>query len=145
LGDYYPAPARNPSILGRRKRGIKDRRGKPWGKQTPKPFSRYRTPYQQFYRAARWFHRMKRKGLLPVPYGELALTMQEPKGFREEPKPRKWTLGGTARREQERAASKVQHRAERLTRWQKEKEARIRSRVHKPMMEPRPKEGVAGP
>ena len=54
-------------------RGIKDRHGRLWGKQRPKPYSRYRSPYQQFYRAARWFHRMKRKGLLPPPYDSLAL------------------------------------------------------------------------
>ena len=39
------------------------------------------TPYKQFYRAAQWFHRMKRKGLLPPPYGELALTMAGAEGF----------------------------------------------------------------
>ena len=88
-------------------------------------------------------YRMKRKGELPPPYCELALTMQEPKGFREEPKPKKWTPGGTARREQEQATLKAQHRAERLARWQAEKEARLRSRVHKPKLEPRPKEGAA--
>ena len=127
------------------KRKIKDRRGRLWGRQKPKPFGRYRTPYQQFHRAARWFHRMKRKGLLPPPYGELALTMQEPKGFREEPKPKRWTPGGTTRREQERAALKAQHRVERLARWQAEKAARLQSRVHKPRLEPQPTEGVAGP
>ena len=128
------------------KRRVKDRRGRPWGQQTPRPKPQslailemlvkgrrsYRTPYQQFYRAARWFHRMKCKCLLPAPYGELALTMQEPKGFREEPKPKKWTPGGTARREQERADCKAQHRADRLARWQQEKAARMESRVHKP-------------
>jgi hypothetical protein len=96
------------------KRKIKDRHGRLWGKQTPRPKPQslailetlvrggppHRTPYKQFCRAAQWFHRMKRKGLLPPPYGELALTMQEPKRFREEPKPKKWTPGGTARREQ---------------------------------------------
>jgi DNA invertase Pin-like site-specific DNA recombinase len=126
-------------------RKIKDRRGRLWGRQKPKLFSRYRTPYQQFHRAARWFHRMKRKGLLPPPYGELALTMQEPKRFREEPKPKKWTPGGTTRREQERAALKAKHRAERLARWQAEKAARLQSRVHKPMLAPQPKEGTARP
>ncbi len=50
------------------KRGIKDRHGRLWGRQKAKPFSRYRTPYQQFHRAVRWFHRMKRKGLLPSPF-----------------------------------------------------------------------------
>jgi putative DNA-invertase from lambdoid prophage Rac len=129
-----------------RKRRVKDRRGRPWGQQTPrsKPQSlaifetlakgrrSYDTPYQQFHRAALWFHRMKRKGLLPPPYGDLALLMQEPKRFREEPKPKKWTPGGTAQRERERAASKARHRAERLARWQQEKAARVESRVHKP-------------
>jgi DNA invertase Pin-like site-specific DNA recombinase len=128
------------------RRRVKDRRSRPWGKQTPRPKPQalaildmlvkgrrsYGTPYQQFYRAAQWFHRMKRKGLLPPPYDELALTMQEPKGFREEPKPKKWTPGGTARREQERAELKAKHRAERLARWQQQKEARLQSRVRKP-------------
>ena len=91
-------------------------------------------PYQQFHRAVRWFHRMKRKGLLPIPYGELALTMQEPKGFREEPKPKRWTPGGTAKREEERADAKAQHCAERLARWREEKATRVQSRVHKPML-----------
>ena len=133
------------------KRRIKDRRGRLWGKQVPRPVSpgqqaqrvlrcllskRNRTvsPYQQFYRAARWFHRMKWKGLLPPPYGDLAASMPEPKGFQEEPKPRKWTRGGTARRERERAEAKAKHRAERLARWQAEKAARVQSRVHKPML-----------
>ena len=139
------------------KRKIKDRHGRLWGKQTPKPKPQalailemvvrdgppHRTPYRQFCRAALWFHRMKRKGLLPPPYDELGLLMQEPKGFREEPKPKKWTRGGTARREQEQAALKAKHRAERLARWQKQKAARLQLRVHKPMLEPRPREGVA--
>jgi DNA invertase Pin-like site-specific DNA recombinase len=113
-------------------RGVKDLRGRPWGRQTPKAFSRYRSPYQQFYRAARWFHRAKRKGLLPFPYGALALLIPEPPGFREEPKPKKWTPGGTARREREQAAAKAQHHAERLLRWEKQKAQRIKRRVHKP-------------
>ena len=75
---------------------------------------------------------MKRKGLLPIPYGELGELIEEPKGFREEPKPREWTRGGTARREQERADAKAQHREERLARWQKERAAWVESRVHKP-------------
>jgi len=37
------------------RRGIKDRRGRPWGKPRPKPFSLFCTPYQSFYRAVRWF------------------------------------------------------------------------------------------
>ena len=78
---------------------------------------------------------MKYAGLLPPPYGELAMSMQEPKGFRKEPKPKKWTPGGTARREQERAEAKAKHRAERLARWQQEKERRIQSRVRKPKVE----------
>jgi DNA invertase Pin-like site-specific DNA recombinase len=141
------------------RRRVKDRRGRLWGQQTPRPKLQglallqmlvrggppHRTPYKQFSRAAQWFHRMKRKGLLPPPYDELALTMQEPKGFREEPKPKNWTSGGTARREQERAALKAQHREERLARWQQQKAARLQSRVHKPRLEPRPKEGAGGP
>lgn len=125
------------------KRRIKDQRGRLWGKQVPKTAvpgqqtvrllrcllgKRNRTvgPYQQFYRAARWFHRMKWKGLLPPPYDSLAESLSEPKGFQDEPKPRKRTPGGTARREQE-----AQHRTERLTRWEREKVARVQSRVHK--------------
>ena len=34
------------------KRKIKDCHGRLWGRQKPKPFSRYRTPYQPFHRAA---------------------------------------------------------------------------------------------
>ena len=131
------------------KRRVKDRRGRLWGQQTPRPKPQtlrifemlarggppHRTPYKQFCRAALWFHRMKHAGLLPPPYGELAMSMQEPKGFREEPKPKKWTRGGTARREQERAEAKAKRRAERLARWQQEKERRIQSRVRKPKVE----------
>ena len=131
------------------KRRVKDRRGRLWGQQTPRPKpqslkifemlvrgrSSHGSPYKQFCRAALWFHRMKCKGLLPPPYGELAMSMQEPKGFREEPKPKKWTRGGTARREQERAEAKVKRRAERLAQWQQEKERRIQSRVRKPKVE----------
>ena len=128
------------------RRRVKDRRGRPWGQQTPRPkpigaailqlLARgrpsHRIPYQQFYRAARWFHRMKWKGLLPPPYCELAV--QEPKGYCEKPKPKKWTRGGTKRREQERAESKARHCAERAARWQREKAARLQSRVHKPIL-----------
>jgi DNA invertase Pin-like site-specific DNA recombinase len=140
------------------RRRVKDRRGRLWGQQTPRPRPKslalfemlvrggppHRTPYKQFSRAAQWFHRMKRKGLLPPPYGELALTMQEPKRFREEPKPKKWTPGGTSRREQERAETKAKHRAERLARWEKEKTERIERRVHKPKLEPQLEEGATG-
>jgi DNA invertase Pin-like site-specific DNA recombinase len=111
-------------------RGVKDRHGRLWGKQTPKPNSRYRTPYQQFHRTARWFHRMKRKGLLPPPYDTLALLMEEPKGFREEPKPKKWTRGGTARREREQAETKTRNQAKRLACWKREKERRLEKRAH---------------
>ncbi|MBN2580955.1 MAG: recombinase family protein [Pirellulales bacterium] len=129
------------------RRGVKDRRGRPWGRQVPKPKIQAmaalemlirgrrtnRSPYQQFYRAARWFRRMYHAGLLPAPYDTLALTVQEPKSFRAEPKPRNWTPGGTARREQERADAKARHHADRLARWRQEKAARIQSRVHKPL------------
>ncbi len=50
-----------------RQREIEDRRGRPWGRPRPKPFSLFCTPYQSFYRAVRWIHRMKWKGLLPAP------------------------------------------------------------------------------
>ena len=82
------------------RRGIKDRQGRPWGKPRPKPFSLFCTPYQGFYRAVRWFHRMKWKGLLPAPYDGLAASIPEPNMFWEEPRPKGWTRGGTARREQ---------------------------------------------
>ena len=58
---------------------------------------------------------------------------------------KKWTRGGTARREQERAESKARRRADRLARWQKEKEARIQSRVHKPKLDLQLQEGVTEP
>jgi hypothetical protein len=133
------------------KRQIKDQRGRLWGKQVPKSATpaqqairglrfllgeRNRTvsPYQQFYRAARWFWRMRRQGLLPPPYGTLAVSTEEPEGFRLEPRPRNWTPGGTARRERERAETKARHHAERLARWQAEKAARVQSRVHKPKL-----------
>ncbi len=131
------------------RRGIKDRRGRLWGKQARKATGQIQevncllrcflgkrnravSPYQQFYRAVRWFHRAKRKGELPTPYGELGESIQEPRGFREKPKRRKRTRGGTARREQERADAKAKHRAERLARWQVERAARVEARVHKP-------------
>jgi DNA invertase Pin-like site-specific DNA recombinase len=116
------------------RREIKDRRGRPWGKQRPKPFSLYRTPYQSFYRAVRWFHRMKRKGLLPAPYDGLAASIPEPKTFRAEPRPKGWARGGTARREEERAERRAQTHAAQQERCRKEKEARLAARVHKPVV-----------
>jgi DNA invertase Pin-like site-specific DNA recombinase len=133
------------------RRGIKDRRGLPWGQQV----ARYGTeaqaiccimrsfggtfhglePYKNFHRAARWFWRMHRQGLLPSPYGPLvepSALLPEPKRYGLEPRPWKWTRGGTARREQERAEAKARHRAERLVRWRAEKAARVQTRVHKP-------------
>ena len=56
------------------RREIKDRRGRPWGKQA-QTVSLFCTPYQSFYRAVRWFHRMKWKGLLPAPYDGLAASI----------------------------------------------------------------------
>jgi DNA invertase Pin-like site-specific DNA recombinase len=134
------------------RRRIKDRRGLPCGQQVAKDGSKtqllsramrcflrtYRggDRYQQSYRASRWFWRMQRKGLLPSPYGPLeepSALLPEPKRYGLEPKPRKWTRGGTARREQERAEAKVRHRAERQARWRAEKVTRVQSRVYKPM------------
>ncbi|MGA2621965.1 MAG: hypothetical protein ABSF26_30550 [Thermoguttaceae bacterium] len=83
---------------------------------------------------------MKCKGLLPPPYDDLGQSIEEPKGFEEEPKSRGWTPGGTARRERERAEAKARHHAERRERWRKEEEARMAARVHKPMLV---KEGMA--
>ena len=132
------------------KRRIRDARGRLWGKPVPKHHTRvqkvklalryylgtYRSPspYRQFHRVTRWFHRMKRQGLLPPPYDNLAQSIEEPKNFREEPRPKGWTRGGTARREQERANRRAETRAERQARWQKEKEARLTRRVHKPVV-----------
>jgi hypothetical protein len=137
------------------RRRIKDRRGCLWGQQVPKTerraqklnralrwlLGRHRnpSPYQHFYRAVRWFHRMKWKGLLPPPY-DLGQSIEEPKGFGEEPKSRGWTPGGTARRERKRAEAKARHRVERREQWRKEEEARMAARVHKPMLV---KEGMA--
>jgi hypothetical protein len=114
------------------KRGARDRRRRLWGMQRAKPSSRFRTPYQQFYRASRWFYRMKREGKLPTPYDLLAQ-------FLPEPKPRthrsgKRTPGGTARREQERAEAKARHHAERVARWERERLERLQRRVHKPVL-----------
>jgi DNA invertase Pin-like site-specific DNA recombinase len=73
-------------------RGIKDRRGQPWGKQIPRSKPKvlaalemlvrrrppHRTPYAQFYRAVQWFNDMKRKGTLPPPYGTPEESIQKP-------------------------------------------------------------------
>ena len=137
------------------RRRIKDRHGRLWGK--PKPRTRVKeiltllncllgrrppdqNPYERFRKAAHWFQLMKRQGLLPEPYGTLAQTIQEPKGFREVPRRKGWTPGGTARRERERAEAKARRHAERRERWRKEEEARMATRVHKPLLV---KEGLA--
>ena len=73
-------------------RGIKDRRGQPWGEHIPRPQPKalaaleilvrrrpsHRTPYAQFYRAVQWFNDMKRKGMLPAPYGTPEESIQKP-------------------------------------------------------------------
>ena len=64
------------------RRGIKDRRGLPWGRQKPELFSVYRTPYASFHRAIRAFWRWKWSGELPEPYGTLAESLSEPRTFR---------------------------------------------------------------
>jgi DNA invertase Pin-like site-specific DNA recombinase len=134
------------------RRGIKDRRGLPWGQQVPRYGAETQAlfcimrsflgtfhglePYKNFHRAARWYWRQQREGLLPAPYGplqEASARLLEPKGYGDPPKPRKWTRGGTARRERERAEAKARHRAERAARWRAEKAARVQSRVYKPM------------
>ena len=81
------------------RRGIRDSRGRLWGKQKPKPFSRHRTPLQSFLRAHRKFWRWYWAGELPEPYASLAASLPEPSGFREEARRRGWTAGGTTRRE----------------------------------------------
>ena len=112
------------------RRGIKDHRGLPWGKVQPKNgLTPKGSPYERFHEAVRWFHRMKRKGLLPPPYDTLALMTEEPKRFREDPKPKTWVRGGTARREREQAETKAQNRAKRLARWAEEKKERLEKRA----------------
>ena len=113
-------------------RGVEDHRGLPWGCRFRSPSVRHFDPWDYFRKWTLRFHRMKRKGLLPPAYGKLALTIQEPKGFREKPKPKTWTRGGTERRAKERADAKAQHHAEKLARWQAERAARVQARVHKP-------------
>jgi DNA invertase Pin-like site-specific DNA recombinase len=133
------------------RRGIKDRRGLPWGQQVPRYGAETQAlfcimrsflgtfhgldPYKNFRRAARWFWRQQREGLLPAPYGplqEASARLLEPKGYGDPPKPRKWTRGGTARRQRERAEAKARHHAEQQARWKAEKAARVQTRVHKP-------------
>jgi hypothetical protein len=45
--------------------------------------------YEWYRRAARWFHRAKHKGELPLPYREIAGTIPEPKGFTLSKRPKK--------------------------------------------------------
>lgn len=75
------------------------------------PFSLFCTRYQSFYRAVRWFNRMKWKGLLPARYNGLAASIPEPKTIRTVPRPKGWARGGTAPWEQGRAERKARRRA----------------------------------
>lgn len=143
------------------RRRVRDRHGNLWGKQRKRPQSRQRqilslfravargrridlheSPYEQFHKAARWFHRMKHLGELPEPYGSLAASLPDPKGFRMVPDPKKWTRGGAAKRDKERAERKAQNKAKRLAKYQAEKEARIAARIHKSVVI---KEGLTPP
>lgn len=96
------------------RREIRDSRGRLWGKQEPKPFSRHRSPFQSFFRAHRTFWRLYWAGELPEPYAAIAKALEEPKGFREVPRPKAWTRGGTAKRDKERADRRAQNKAKRL-------------------------------
>lgn len=72
------------------RRGIKDHRGKPWGKVEHTGVGKQNTSETDWvYRAVRWFHRKKHKGELPPPWGELASLIPEGKRFTPEKKSRK--------------------------------------------------------
>jgi hypothetical protein len=62
-------------------RGILDHRDLLWGQVQSKPGKGTGNRYEWYRRAARWFHRAKHKGELPLPYREIAGTIPEPKGF----------------------------------------------------------------
>ena len=75
------------------RRGLVDQTGRPWGTIVPAdPNVPAMFPYRRFREAMMWWHRMKRQGLLPTPYGELAALDREPARFSLVPrkyKPRK--------------------------------------------------------
>lgn len=64
------------------RRGIKDHRGKPWGKvyHTGKGKGQG-SEVENFQRAVRWFHRQKHAGKLPPPYCDMAKLIPEGSRF----------------------------------------------------------------
>lgn len=76
-------------------RGVKDHRGLPWGKVRhkegglPEHLRSYEARWSMYYRAVSWFHRAKRRGELPPPWGALASQIKEGPRFTPDPKPRK--------------------------------------------------------
>jgi DNA invertase Pin-like site-specific DNA recombinase len=62
-------------------RGIKDHRGLPWGQVQHKAGKGSGNGFEWFWRATRWFHRMKHAGKLPPPYCDTAHTIPEPRRF----------------------------------------------------------------
>ena len=62
-------------------RGIKDHRGLPWGQVQHKEGKGTGNGFEWFWRATRWFHRMKHAGKLPPPYCDTAHTIPEPPRF----------------------------------------------------------------
>lgn len=78
-------------------------------------------------------HELPRPASKPIrPRERVFAPVPPPKGYGLEPKPRKWTRGGTARRKQQRAEAEAKHRVEWRARWKAEKAARLQRRVHKP-------------
>ena len=62
-------------------RGIKDHRGLPWGQVQHKAGKGTGNGFEWYWRATRWFHRMKHAGKLPPPYCDTAHTIPEPRRF----------------------------------------------------------------
>ncbi len=62
-------------------RGIKDHRGLPWGQVQHKEGKGTGNGFEWYWRATRWFHRMKHSGKLPPPYCDTAHTIPEPPRF----------------------------------------------------------------
>ena len=81
-------------------RGIKDHRGLPWGQVQAKPGKGTGNGFEWFWRATRWFHRMKRADKLPPPYCDLAHTIADPSGsrFKSTQHAREWRKRGKSGR-----------------------------------------------
>jgi hypothetical protein len=62
-------------------RGIKDHRGLLWGQVQHKDGKGTGNGFEWYWRATRWFHRMKHAGKLPPPYCDTAHTIPEPPRF----------------------------------------------------------------